>query len=341
MLEKFNLQKFFLILLVCFLIYFIYSIKEVLIPFYLAIIASYVLQIQVNYLQKYIKKRSLATTFVCVIIVSFITVIVISVIPIALKQSIVLIKHIPGYVDYLIETLSLQDVLVDLKQNIKDLDVNNDLYKYITAITANIFNTIWISGLKLLTIMVYCVLVPVLTFYITHDWNIIIQKLSILVPAKHKNMIFTYCTEIDNVLRKYIIGQLEICVLLGIYYSVLLSIFKLKYGLLLGMIVGILSFIPYVGTGIGFIFGNLISFYQFDSWVMVFYINMVLVTGQIFEGYFVTPKVMSNSVQLSPVWIMFSILAGAKFAGFIGVILAIPIAAIIRVTILFAFKRKF
>ena len=336
--RDFKLAYLLWLIPLCFCLYFFYCIRAALVPFYTALLLSYVLQMQVTCLQKYVKHRALATLIVYIVVFSIIGVLVISVAPAAFRQGLLLVKNVPVYIDYFVHMLPVQEIFTDIKEQITYNDAGKDLYKYLSSSIVEIANKVWSSGSVFIGKLIYLFLVPVITFYITKDWDRLVKKVALLIPKDYKSLIFEYCSEVDHVLRRYIVGQIEVCIILGFYYSISLTVFGLRYGLLLGIVGGVLSFIPYVGSGIVFVFGNLIAFFQFSNVLMVLYTNLIIILGQVFEGYFITPRVMSHSIHLNPVWIIFAVVSGASFSGIAGVILAIPVAAIIRVTIVFLLR---
>ena len=145
--------------------------------------------------------------------------------------------------------------------------------------------------------------------------------------------------DIDKIIAGFIRGQLSVCLILGIFYSIGLKLVGLELGLLVGFIAGIISFIPYVGSITGFIIGCILAFAQYGDLAHVFYVIAVFMIGQFIEGNFLTPKLVGESVGLHPVWVMFALLAGGVLLGFLGLMLAVPLAAIIGVLVRQTIKR--
>ena len=142
-----------------------------------------------------------------------------------------------------------------------------------------------------------------------------------------------------KIISSFIRGQLSVCVLLGSFYAIGLTFVGLDLGMLVGFIAGIISFIPYVGSIVGFIMALGIAFAQFDSWIPIAQVVAVFGVGQFLEGNFLTPKLVGDSIGLHPVWVMFALLAGGVLLGFLGLMIAVPLAAVIGVLVRFAITK--
>jgi predicted PurR-regulated permease PerM len=171
------------------------------------------------------------------------------------------------------------------------------------------------------------------------DWETFVKKIEGLLPKKSKKGIQESLKEMDKIIAGFIRGQVSVCLLLGLFYSVGLRLVGLELGLLVGFIAGVISFIPYVGTITGFVLGIVLAFAQFGDVTHVLYVVAVFAVGQFLEGNFLTPKLVGDSVGLHPVWVMFALLAGGALLGFLGLLLAVPTAAIIGVLVRHAVKR--
>jgi predicted PurR-regulated permease PerM len=171
------------------------------------------------------------------------------------------------------------------------------------------------------------------------DWNAFTKKVDSLLPKAYKKEIRTQAKEIDKIISSFIRGQLSVCVLLGTFYGIGLSFVGLELGLLVGFIAGIISFIPYVGSIVGFITAMAIAFAQFSDWMPIAQVVGVFAVGQFLEGNFLTPKLVGDSIGLHPVWVMFALLAGGVLLGFLGLMIAVPMAAVIGVLTRFAISK--
>jgi predicted PurR-regulated permease PerM len=165
------------------------------------------------------------------------------------------------------------------------------------------------------------------------------NKISSWLPTDSKRTILEQVHQIDITLSAYIRGQTNVCLLLGIFYALALNLAGLDFGFTIGLLTGLLSFIPYVGVLFGFTIGVIIAFLQFDSWVNISIIAAIFLVGQFIEGTFVTPKLVGDKVGLHPVWIIFSLMVGGTILGFVGILIAIPVASVLKVLIKFFFNK--
>ena len=179
------------------------------------------------------------------------------------------------------------------------------------------------------------------TFYFLNEWNNIIKTIKIYIPKKNLKTTELLFRQIDSVLSACMKGQLNVCIILGLFYGTLLFLSGLKYGFLIGLLTGLASFIPYFGMFIGFFVAMIMTFYQFGFNTTHIIITLaIFLTGQILEGNFITPKLVGSKIKLHPLWIIFSLFAGGTLFGFVGLLIALPIAGVIGVLIRFYIKQK-
>ncbi|MGE0755235.1 MAG: AI-2E family transporter, partial [Alphaproteobacteria bacterium] len=180
---------------------------------------------------------------------------------------------------------------------------------------------------------------PIVAFYLLRDWDRLVDHIDNLLPRKHAATIREQMRIIDRTLAGFLRGQFNVCLILGTYYAIGLTLVGLKFGLLIGLATGFLTIFPYVGLMLGMGIGLSVALFQFGDFMPVAMTLAVFVTGQIIEGYFITPKLVGDKVGLHPVWIIFGMLAGAALFGFVGILLAIPVTAVMGVLIRFAISR--
>jgi predicted PurR-regulated permease PerM len=208
------------------------------------------------------------------------------------------------------------------------------------GLSGTLLQNIWSSGLAVVNILSLIFVTPVVTFYILRDWDRLIAKANGLLPPAYAFTIRQQAKEIDRTLSGYIRGQTHVCLLLGIFYSIGLSLAGLEFGLFIGMATGILSFIPYVGMLFGFLTGMLMAYFQFDgSLIHLGLIASIFIIGQVLEGNVVAPKLVGDRVGLHPIWLIFGMLTGAALFGFTGILLAVPVTSVIGVLVRFAVSR--
>jgi predicted PurR-regulated permease PerM len=195
------------------------------------------------------------------------------------------------------------------------------------------------NGLALANVVSMVVLTPVVMFYILKDWPSFIETTRSLLPKKSAAKIIHYSQVIDQNLSSYAKGQMLVCLILAVLYSVGLLTVGLKNAVFVGIFTGCISFIPYIGALIGFLLSTLIHLSGNDTWNPLISIGLVFLIVQAIEGNFLTPRFVGGRIGVHPVWILFSLLAGATWFGFFGIVLALPAAAIISTVVRAVWKE--
>jgi predicted PurR-regulated permease PerM len=188
------------------------------------------------------------------------------------------------------------------------------------------------SALSLISALVFLFVVPVVTFYLLVDWDRMLARIDALLPRDHAPVIRQLAAEIDAVLAAFVRGQLSVCLAMGTFYSVALMLAGLQFGLIVGAISGAITFIPYVGPLIGGGLAIGLALYQFwGDWLSIGLIATIFVAGQFLEGNILSPKLVGKSVGLHPVWLLFALSAFGSVFGFVGMLVAVPVAAALGV----------
>jgi predicted PurR-regulated permease PerM len=195
------------------------------------------------------------------------------------------------------------------------------------------------GGIALFNVFSLLVVTPVVGFYLLRDWPRIVARIESWLPRRSAHVLRQLARDTDRVLSAWLRGQLLCCGVLALFYAVGLQLVGLELGLIVGLMAGVLSFIPYVGSLTGFIVGVLLAAAQFGTWQGVGLIVAVFVVGQIVEGYIIYPRLLGNRVELHAVWVIFALFAGGIAFGFLGVLLAVPIAAAIGVVARYWLRR--
>jgi predicted PurR-regulated permease PerM len=184
------------------------------------------------------------------------------------------------------------------------------------------------------------VVTPVVAFYLLLDYDRIVAKVDGFVPVRNKAVVRRLAGEIDTAIAGFIRGQALVCLLLGLWYGIGLSLIGVNFGLLIGIISGFLSFIPYVGSLSGLVLALGVAIVQFlPEWVPIVLTLVVFATGQFLEGNILAPKLVGQSVGLHPVWLMFALFAFGSLFGFVGLLLAVPLAAAIGVLVRYGLEQ--
>jgi predicted PurR-regulated permease PerM len=195
------------------------------------------------------------------------------------------------------------------------------------------------SSIALFNLLSLVFITPVVAFFLLRDWERIVALIDGWIPRPHVATFREQARLVDATLAGFIRGQATVCAVMGTYYAVALSIARLDFGLVLGLLVGLLIFIPFLGGAIGAGLALLLALTQFDSWGGVVLVGLIFVVGQAIEGNFLTPKLVGDRVNLHPVWVIFALLAFGNLFGLAGLLVAVPVAAVIGVLTRFALQR--
>lgn len=333
---------FWLALLVFFCVS-IYVLRSVLLPFVAGIIIGYLLDPITSKFEKLGLNRTIATVLVMFLMVIILFPLLILLVGVIDEQLGQFIASVPAYLSSLLK--KIEPLFTELQSRFPSLEADK-IKMYIRSNMANglklvgsILRGVITSGFAFFNIISLILITPVVAFYMLRDWDKFVSKVDSLLPQQSKESIQTQAREIDHILAGFIRGQLSVCVLLGTFYAVGLYLAGLDLGVLVGFIAGIISFIPYVGTITGFIVSMAIAFAQFSDPVQILQVAGVFAVGQFLEGNFLTPKLVGDSVGLHPVWIMFALLSGGVLLGFLGLMIAVPVAAIIGVLLRHAIEN--
>jgi predicted PurR-regulated permease PerM len=203
-----------------------------------------------------------------------------------------------------------------------------------------LLNQLWNSGKTIIDVISLLVITPVVAFYILLDWDRMVAKVDSWIPRDQVATVRQLATEMDQAVSGFIRGQGSLCLILGIFYAVGLTLVGLNFGLLIGFVAGMISFIPYIGSLVGLVLAVGVALMQFwpeYGWIIA--VMVVFFAGQFIEGNILQPKLVGSSVGLHPVWLMFALLAFGAMFGFVGLLIAVPAAAVVGVLVRFALSR--
>lgn len=199
---------------------------------------------------------------------------------------------------------------------------------------------LWDGSLALVNMISLFVITPVVAFYLLLDWNSLVERVDNCLPRQHLTTLRGLASKIDRTLNGFMRGQVTVCFILACIYSIGLMLVGLKHGLLIGVIAGVLSFMPYIGSAIGLVLSVGMAIGQFwPEWVSILMVFGVFLTGQLIEGNFLQPKIVGDQVNLHPVWLIFALFVFGYLMGFVGMLVAVPLAATIGVLVRFGIER--
>ena len=210
----------------------------------------------------------------------------------------------------------------------------------VLAVAGTIAGKLAQGGLALFNLAALLFLTPVVTFYLLRDWEKVLATVDSTLPLDHADTIRALAHEANQAIAGYLRGQALVCITLGAIYAIGLSLVGLQFGLVIGLIAGAISFIPFVGTFVGAVMALGMALAQFPpDWMGVVKVAIVFLVGQMLEGNVLSPKLVGDRTGLHPVWIMFALLAGGALFGFVGVLVAVPVAAVIGVVVRHLVRR--
>jgi predicted PurR-regulated permease PerM len=326
------------------LIAVLWLLSDILLPFIAGLVLAYFLDPVADALEKLGLPRLAATLVMLLLSILAIALVLLLLLPILGEQIANFAKNLPGYITALVGLFNeaAPDWLKQLvaKSEATSSDRVSDLAGRLAVWTGALLASIWSGGLALVNLLSLLVVTPIVAFYMLNDWDRMIAKVDSWLPRHHASTIRDLARQIDQAMAGFIRGQGTVCLALGIFYAVGLSIAGLNFGLLIGIAAGLLSFIPFVGTIIGGVTAIGMALVQFwPNWVSIAIVLAIFVAGQFIEGNFLSPKLVGNRVGLHPVWLMFALFAFGYIFGFVGLLLAVPLAAATGVLIRFALSQ--
>lgn len=343
MTKRANTSLWFWLSLFCIFAILVYLLRSILLPFAAGIIIGYLFDPVADRLEKWHINRTLATIIVLIGAVLIIIPAGLAILHIADVQLRAFLASAPKYVASLNAKLtpfltSLQETFPALgKESISSV-LQNNLSNSI-KILSSILQKLITGSFAIVNVISLLLITPVVAFYMLRDWDHFVKKIDELLPRAYRRDIREQAHAIDHILSSFIRGQFMVCLSLGAFYAIGLGIVGLDLGLMVGMIAGIISFIPYVGSITGFVLSMLIAFAQFNTIPPIIAVVAIFIAGQLLEGNFLTPKLVGDSVGLHPVWVMFALLAGGVLLGFLGLMIAVPVAAVIGVLLRYWINR--
>lgn len=320
---------------------FLWLFNSVLMPFVVGIALAYMLNPIVERLTKKRLPRWLSALLIIFIFFISALVAILFAIPVLVREMVEFVQLLPTLFHKGEALIATHLPMVDLPQSIHEIDKEalSDKAGDILDAGKNILGNVLKGGMAIIGFISSLVLIPIIAFYLMIDWPRLTAKVQDLIPEGNKNSVKTILSEIDDSLSGFIRGQLSVCFLLGLFYAIGLSIMGLQYGFFIGVASGVLSIIPFVGSIFGLVASVGMAFYQFGGWEYPLIAFIIFTVGQLVEGNYLTPKLVGDSVGLHPIWVIFVLMAGGALLGVLGMIIAVPVAAIIAVLLRHAISQ--
>ncbi|ALJ80418.1 AI-2E family transporter [Ketogulonicigenium vulgare] len=321
----------------------LYTVSGVLLPFVLGAAIAYLLDPVADRMERWGIGRVWAVSIISLVGVLLFTIGLLILVPTLINQALQLVNTVPSLVEQL--TNWARDSFPELS------DEQSQMRQTLNTTLTNIGNAIQSRGgeligglvgsaMSVVSIAMVLFIAPVVAFYLLLDWDRMVRHVDDLIPLPRRAEVRRIFAEIDQTLSAFIRGQGLVCVVLGVFYAVTLMLAGLNFGLVIGFGAGMISFIPYVGTLVGGVAAIGLALYQFwGDWLHVAIIVAIFLIGQFLEGNVLVPKLMGGSVGLHPVWLIFAISVFGALFGFVGMLVAVPVAAIIGVLIRFGLQK--
>ena len=320
-------------------LWILYLLKPVVIPFIIAFFIAYLFSPLVDRLQKIGLPRWLSIGTVFIGIGVAVTMAFWYIVPLIWKQLVIARDSIPvginwinsTFLPWVSNTFNVEQMEIDtnhMSTIVMDYIQTNYSTDSLQAMALRVAQ----SGLNFIQVGGTVVLIPIIAFYFLLDWRRMLDSLRRLIPRPYEKTTLEIATECHSVLGAFVKGQFLVMILLGIVYAVGLQLIGLDVGLIIGMIAGLASIIPYLGFAVGIVAAVIATLLQFGvDWMQLALVLVVFMIGQGVEGYVLQPFLLGDKIGLSPVAVVFAVLAGAQLAGFLGMLIALPVAAVIVV----------
>jgi len=326
------------------IVYLLWLLAPVLMPFAVAAMLAYLGDPLADRLERLGLSRAWAATLVFLVLILALGGVLLLLIPLISRQIENLIQNLPRYAQWAQQTawpwlqgkLHLDPRMFDSDQLLVAFKAHmGSIGDVATAVLGKVSR----SGLGIVLWLTNLVLIPVVAFYLLRDWDRLVGTIDRMLPRSIEPTIAHLAHESDKVLGAFVRGQLLVMLALGIFYGAGLSLVGLSVGLLIGIVAGLLSFVPYLGFIVGFGAAVIAVLVQYGDWAHLLIICGVFVVGQLLEGYVLVPKLVGDKIGLHPVAVIFSVLAGGYLFGFLGVLLALPAASVIMVLLRYLLER--
>jgi predicted PurR-regulated permease PerM len=319
----------------------LWLLHDVLLPFVAGLALAYMQTPLADRLERLGLNRTVAALLMVSIVVVALIALVVLLVPLLLHQGSALISHIPGYFK------RLQEMLVDpsfpwlnwLAGDDKNKTVS-DLVGQAASWLLTFSYSLWTGGKALVSFASILIVMPIVTFYLICDWHRVIEIIDSWVPVRQRDTVRRLAGEIDTAIGGFLRGQLGVCLILGVYYAVALMLVGLDFALLIGLVAGLITFVPYIGSMTGLMIATSVAIAQFwPDWKRIVVVVAIFLVGQFVEGNIVSPKLVGERVGLHPVWMMFAMFAFGYLFGFVGLLIAVPLAAAIAVLFRFGLRQ--
>lgn len=335
-------QLFFWLGALLLLLLFLWVFSGILLPFILGMALAYLLDPIADWLERAGMSRFWATITIVVLTVLILALAGLIVVPLLVAQLAGFLERLPSYAAEL-QALGDRFFATRIGQYFRTQGGGTNVDQMVAqgaSWIATLIASVWAGGQAVINVVSLIVVTPVVAFYLLYDWDKMLARLDGLLPREHAETIRQLGRDIDHAIAGFIRGQGAVCLILGLFYAISLSALGLNFGFLIGSVAGVISFIPFVGSIVGFVLSVGVALVQFwPDWVWILAVVVVFAVGQFIEGNILQPRLVGSSIGVHPVWLMFALFAFGSLFGFVGVLLAVPVTAAIGVLVRFAVAR--
>ncbi len=318
-------------------------LRDILFPFLVGMAAAYMLDPAADRLERMRFSRIAATSIIAVAVFIVLALVVLILLPPLADQSARLAAELPDYVeglrDRLLPALTSLAERFSLGTDLSATGMLKEQSGQAIGVVVSWVTGLLQSGVALLNLVALMFVTPIVTFYMLRDWDRMTASIRGLVPPDHLDSFDQVGAQIDEVLAGFIRGQGLVCSFLALFYGLGLWAAGLNYGLIIGLLTGMFSFVPFIGMAIGLVIGLSVAAFQFQDIWMILIVAGIFGLGQFIEGNLISPRLVGSRIHLHPVWVIFAVLAGTALFGILGTLLAVPFAAVMGVLIRFWIAR--
>lgn len=323
----------------------VWWLSPVLTPFVVAALLGWLGDPLVDRFERAGRSRNLGVILVFTLMVLLVVLALLILVPMLQRQVATLVESLPSYRDWLLNT-ALPWVeqrtglrIVEWLNPQRLIELVRGHWERAGGVATTLLGYVSRSGFTIFAWIANVVLIPVLTFFFLRDWDVFVERVASLVPRAQLPVVTRLANESSAMLGGFLRGQFTVMLILGAMYGIGLWLVGLDLGLLIGLIAGLLTFIPYLGPTSGVVLGTIAALVQFGDWKHVAGVLAVFGIGQVIESYWLTPKLVGDRIGLHPVAVIFAVLAGGQLFGFLGMLLALPVAAVANVLLRYAHER--
>jgi len=341
------LRQLKFIVLALLALWLVWLLGPILTPFVLGALLGWMGDPLADYLERRGRSRSVAVALVFALMSLIVVLALLVLVPLLERQVGTLLASLPEYQDWLlgtavpwIEQRTGLELMAWLEPD-RLIEWLRSHWQQAGGVATTLFGYLSRSGFAMVAWVANIVLLPILTYYFLRDWDVLVEKVAALVPRDHIDTVSRLARESNDVLAAFLRGQFVVMVALGAIYAVGLQLVGLKLGILIGIIAGLISFIPYLGAATGVVMAVVAALVQakgLDLQLLAL-VGVVFVVGQLLESYVLTPRIVGDRIGLHPMAVIFAVMAGGQLFGFLGMLIALPVAAVANVLLRFASER--